>query len=139
MERLTEKFVSNLPDEVLEKLGIADIPKEEYEIKGTNGELCRETCEKYKCDSCPVQKAIDKLAEYEDLEEQGLLLRLPCKAGDTVYKVYSPNRLIEPYTYKTIVIQSLTQIVEYIEKELWNKTVFLTQEEAEQALKQMGE
>ena len=26
-----------------------------------------------------------KLAEYEDLEEQGLLLRLPCKVGDTVY------------------------------------------------------
>lgn len=27
----------------------------------------------------------EKLAEYEDLEEQGLLLRLPCKVGDTVY------------------------------------------------------
>lgn len=28
-----------------------------------------------------------KLAEYEDLEEQGLLLRLPCKVGDTVYRI----------------------------------------------------
>lgn len=28
-----------------------------------------------------------KLAEYEELEEQGLLLRLPCKVGDTVYSV----------------------------------------------------
>ena len=27
----------------------------------------------------------DKLYEYEDLEEQGLLLKLPCKVGDTVY------------------------------------------------------
>lgn len=27
----------------------------------------------------------EKLAEYEDLEEQSLLLRLPCKVGDTVY------------------------------------------------------
>jgi len=26
-----------------------------------------------------------KLAQYEDLEEQGLLVRLPCKVGDTVY------------------------------------------------------
>lgn len=30
-------------------------------------------------------KASEKLAEYEDLEEQGLLVRLPCKAGDIVY------------------------------------------------------
>lgn len=27
----------------------------------------------------------EKLKEYEDLDEQGLLLRLPCKVGDTVY------------------------------------------------------
>ena len=30
-------------------------------------------------------EAIQKLAEYEDMEEQGLLVRLPCKLGDTVY------------------------------------------------------
>ena len=30
-------------------------------------------------------EAIQKLAEYEDAEEQGLLVRLPCKLGDTVY------------------------------------------------------
>lgn len=35
-------------------------------------------------------EAVDKLAEYEDLEEQGLLLRLPCNIGDTVY-VIAPN------------------------------------------------
>ena len=32
-------------------------------------------------------EAVDKLAEYEDLDEKGLLLRLPCKVGDTVYSV----------------------------------------------------
>lgn len=32
-------------------------------------------------------KASEKLAEYEDLEEQSLLVRLPCKVGDTVYRV----------------------------------------------------
>lgn len=32
-------------------------------------------------------KASEKLAEYEDLEEQGLLLRLSCNVGDTVYRV----------------------------------------------------
>lgn len=30
-------------------------------------------------------KVLQKLGEYEDAEEQGLLLRLPCKVGDTVY------------------------------------------------------
>lgn len=31
--------------------------------------------------------AARKLCDYEDLEEQGLLMRLPCKVGDTVYRV----------------------------------------------------
>lgn len=31
--------------------------------------------------------AMEKLATYEDAEEQGLLLRLPCKVGDTLYRV----------------------------------------------------
>lgn len=30
-------------------------------------------------------KAVDKLAEYEDLEEQNRLIKLPCAVGDTVY------------------------------------------------------
>lgn len=32
-----------------------------------------------------ISNALEKLAEYEDLEEQGRLLKLPCKVGDTVY------------------------------------------------------
>lgn len=34
-----------------------------------------------------ADKILTKLADYEDLEEQGLLVRLPCKVGDTVYRV----------------------------------------------------
>lgn len=33
------------------------------------------------------QNAIDKLAHYEDLEERGLLVELPCKVGDTIYSI----------------------------------------------------
>lgn len=29
--------------------------------------------------------AVRKLCDYEDLEEQGLLVKLPCKVGDIVY------------------------------------------------------
>ena len=34
-----------------------------------------------------VNEVCKKLAEYETLEEQGLLVRFPCKVGDTVYRV----------------------------------------------------
>lgn len=30
---------------------------------------------------------LEKLVDYEDLEEQGLIVRFPCKIGDTVYRV----------------------------------------------------
>ena len=29
----------------------------------------------------------NRLAEYEDMEEQGLLVRLPCKVGERIYQV----------------------------------------------------
>ena len=34
-----------------------------------------------------IRAVLKKLADYEDLEEQGLLVRSPCKVGDTVYRV----------------------------------------------------
>lgn len=37
-------------------------------------------------DECPVLNAVaDKLGEYERAEEHGLLVRLSCKVGDTVW------------------------------------------------------
>lgn len=40
-----------------------------------------------------AEKILTKLANYEDLEEQGLLVRLPCKVGDDVYIIPSPTNL----------------------------------------------
>ena len=34
---------------------------------------------------CKFPIVLDKLCEYEDLEEDGRLIRLPCKVGDKVY------------------------------------------------------
>lgn len=50
----------------------------------------KDKCEGYPWNVHPVKDIDDlpyykKLAAYEDDEEQGLLLRLPCKVGDTVY------------------------------------------------------
>lgn len=36
-----------------------------------------------------VNKAIKKLSDYEDLEEHGLLVKIPCKIGDTIYVIPS--------------------------------------------------
>ena len=33
-----------------------------------------------------LEEVYIKLAEYEDLEEQGRLIKLPCKVGDKVYE-----------------------------------------------------
>ena len=32
-----------------------------------------------------TENYIDKLAQYEDAEEQGLLIKLPCKVGDEIF------------------------------------------------------
>ena len=87
-----------------------------------------------------------KLADYEDAEKKGLLLRLPCKVGDTVYCFGFGGEIIEGVC-KAIQIDEKYKMV-FIEGkdfcfwkmfEKFGKTVFLTKEEAEQALKQMGE
>lgn len=48
------------------------------------------TCEEFckcvvdGCKNCYIQQAFKKLATYEDLEEQGLLVRLPCKVDEKI-------------------------------------------------------
>lgn len=46
---------------------------------------------------CYDRKIYNKLREYEDAEEQGLLLRLPCKVGDTVYVLVDTLRKRKGY------------------------------------------
>ena len=91
---------------------------------------------------------IAKLANYEDLEEQGLLIRLPCKVGDILY-VINKNKLITEEKVYDVQYRG----VKYQEGQRWfinigalayfemdfGKNVFLTQAEAEEALKKMNE
>lgn len=97
----------------------------------------------------------EKLKRYEDYEEQGLLLRLPCKVGDTVYQI--SENFIEPCTVETIFLGNykdrngnycnMAEIYydrydcPYTSDEIYftdiGKTVFLTQEEAEARLAEM--
>lgn len=82
-----------------------------------------------------TDKVLTKLADYEDAEEQGLILRLPCKVGDKVYRFWYVDDV--PYSIQEQTIKTLTNVVAMMEDDAFGKTVFLTKEEAEQALKQM--
>ena len=108
-----------------------------------------------------TRRIIEKLADYEDAEEQGLILRLPCKVGDTVYhesQYATVHKGVQAYQITNIMISQNKKgewTKKYRAMMLLNgrivdsqlnfsfddlgKTVFLTKEEAEQALKQMGE
>ena len=50
---------------------------------GADKQEIREDCSLYKV--CLERQIFEKLQRYEDLEEQGRLIELPCKIGDTVY------------------------------------------------------
>lgn len=92
---------------------------------------------------------VDKLGEYEDLEEQGLLLRLPCKVGSTLYQPIS-NQINEyiaiglrfditrnEFMYEVAYQIGLQWYKATCDFDCINKTVFLTKSEAEQKLKEM--
>lgn len=46
--------------------------------------ICRDRKEE-NCDGCLLQEVFDKLAHYEDMEEQGRLIELPCAVGEIVW------------------------------------------------------
>ncbi len=85
-------------------------------------------------------RVLQKLADYEDLEEQGLLLKLPCKVGDWVY-VIKENGNIDPHKIVTVEISEDGAYFKssYCFGRLkdFGKTIFLSQAEAEEALKRM--
>ena len=142
MERLTEKVFGFV------------------QLKACGNDFCKETCaehdEEKSCKNCHIQKAFEKLAEYEDLDEQGLLLRLPCKIGDKVldndygnpcaYTItgfsvgIGEDCIDEPVSSKEVVYYysnySGTITGSFAVSEL-GKAVFLTKAEAEQKLNEM--
>ena len=132
-------------------------------IIGVGNKTCEEFC-KYVvdgCRNCYIQQVFKKLADYEDLEEQGLLVRLPVKIGDDIYKIPSKanydlnvlngykanNRVYHQKAYSIVFLQSgwfvqcdkdsihapnvICVDVEY------GKTWFLTREEAEKKLEEI--
>ncbi len=143
MERLTEKFKD-------ESYCISDIRVIRKETFYEDME-CSHGYDLY------IGKAIDKLAEYENLEEQGKLLKLPVAVGDAVYHLCTfENGESEIIEMKVGCVEPCGSIRQHKGVcEIWNvyaetdctkayfrfsdfnKTVFLTREEAEAALKEL--
>lgn len=104
-----------------------------------------------------VNDVEQRLGEYEDLEERGLLLKLPCKIGSIIYRLYKmPTRCTTHGEYKDEYaccgceelecdslykweifkcIANIEQVVNISDK--IGETVFLTKEEAEKKLKEL--
>ena len=115
-------------------------------------------CGEY-CDSCSqgagncetIKNMIKKLAEYEDLEEQGLLVRLPCKVGTEVFCFFPGDSHYTKCQIKKIeicpsIFGNICYFAEpvgkrgcccrYFDNE-FGKFLFLTLEEAEKKLEEM--
>ena len=129
-------------------------PGQDFEIQ-----FCRECgCEyygepegcnhpNYVCPSnCYFTTVAEKLQKYEDLEEQGQLVRLPCKVGDPLYWIDgdNDNEIVEltVIEFRYDLNDRLICRAEYADKtdyvDLFDfefgKTVFLSHEDAEAAV-----
>lgn len=90
------------------------------------------------CDCGIVEDMVKKLAEYEDLEEQGRLVKLPCKVGDTVYKVDKASRKVTQHKVREVEDEQVVfENYDYRSFNCFGKTLFLTREEAEAKLKEL--
>ena len=149
MERLTLEDAIKYIKEVARK---NRINKEKNTIIIPNSFISSNDCaDKYG----QVAKWLERLKDYEDLEEQGLLVRLPCKVGDIIWDNdfgYPQSYEINAYSYgycdSYVEPDIEDQIIFYYENYSGSitgafpmseigKTVFLTREEAEKKLEEM--
>lgn len=135
MNRLTEKFANG-----------------EYGIAAC-GENCRYEHKYCSCmKDCPaLDELIDRLGKYEDMEQQGELLKLPCRVGDTVWtfveKQYGEltGEVVDFKVEKVeIALDSENKPffrIDNMEFELdcLGKTIFHSREEAAEAVKKIME
>ena len=92
-----------------------------------------------------TKRIIERLTEYEEAEEQGLMVRLPVPIGTTVYEFEPLNKIVKGCTERTVIKYMMYDdsiwfsFADGYMKDIkdFGKTVFLTQEEAEQKLKEM--
>ena len=112
----------------------------------------RTACTRSAEDCEQLAEWLEKSKEYQQLEEQGLLLRLPCKVGDTVYRINKgakepiiKMRVLQVHFKQLHKNRTIIRIDTINDNDMgencylledFGKTVFLTQAEAEAKLKE---
>ena len=112
---------------------------EEIDMDHEAAEQLRQLCQG--CD-------LDRLEELAEADKDGRLVVLPCKVGDRLYEV-TGRKTISVYKVRAIRAELFSLFIEWdiVEGFVWQslsginadeigKTVFLTREEAERALKE---
>ena len=103
-----------------------------------------------------INHLAEKLYEYEDLEEQGRLVKLPCKVGDTVWQIMVvgvQGKNIQYGIFKAVVtkisvdyqmnflLSTITEDEERYRNEVTStaigETMFFTKSEAEAAMNKL--
>ena len=93
-----------------------------------------------------VARHVDRLYELENAIENGTLVFLPCKVGDTIYEVFKNHRppFIQQTTIEKIIITTKGLRLKLERNSTyetsitaWGKTLFPTKEAAEKALEEM--
>lgn len=135
MERLTKKDTAGtpfIPYGVLKNKGMQYIAKKLAEYEDAEEQCIEEN-------QCGLRELLlkwkeffDDIAElydYRKAEEQGVLLRLPCKVGDTVYIIQSNGQIKANEADMMFLGVMLDE---------YGKEWFTTKEEAESALAEKG-
>ena len=132
-----------------------------WQVEGADNLVCREICEMQEndsgCKSCPIARAFDRLAAIEDIlgdeydldelremvqaKREGRCVVLPCKKGDTVWRiVHDANPHITKDRCTNIKVENREVWISLIGDRVmggWNfgKLLFLNEKEAKAALK----
>lgn len=100
---------------------------------------CKKCSENHK----QLAEWLEELKRYKAAEQQGLLVKLPCKIGDAIYRM-TPETLV-PITRDIIMQITICdgfvllhgEVISEIDAAEIGETAFLSMEEAEQKLKEL--
>lgn len=136
MERLTLEDAISHAKEVAEKNYRGADFESIYSVDDDIKANCIKCAEEHE----QLAEWLEELKSYKDLDEQGLLVRLPCKVGDSVFIIVGKDiskqgiRKIEisdnSIIFKTNRQKRIFNVAEF------GKTVFLAREDAEKKLEE---
>lgn len=136
MERLTLEDAISHAKEIAEK----NYRGAEFESIDSIDDDIKANCIKCAEEHEQLAEWLEELKSYKDLDEQGLLVRLPCKVGDSVFIIVGKDisrqgiRKIEisdnSIIFKTNRQKRIFNVAEF------GKTVFLAREDAEKKLEE---